>query len=85
MEENTEGIEVDVNTGLKPEELKEIMAGPRGFVVAPWCGEEGDETAMVQEETSATIRCLLTDREPEGECILTGRPAKYMAVFAKAY
>ncbi len=67
------------------EELKRIMAGPRGFVVAPWSGEEGEVTARVQDETSATIRCLLADRTPEGDCILTGKPAKHMAVFAKAY
>ncbi len=78
MEENTHEVS-------SYEELKEIMAGSRGFVVAPWCGEEGDETEKVQEETSATIRCVLTDREAEGACILTGRPAKHMAVFAKAY
>jgi len=67
------------------EEFKEIMAGPRGFIVAPWCGEEGPEIDKVQEETSATVRCILEDREPTGPCIFTGKPATCVAVFAKAY
>jgi len=67
------------------EEFKEIMDGPRGFIIAPWCGEEGDEMARVQEETSATVRCILPDREPDGPCIFTGKPAKHVAIFAKAY
>jgi len=67
------------------EEFKRIMAGPRGFVVASWCGEEGAETARIQDETSATVRCLLPDRSPEGPCIFTGKPARHVAVFAKAY
>jgi prolyl-tRNA synthetase len=67
------------------EQFKDIMDGPRGFIVAPWCGEEGDEMAKVQEDTSATVRCILPDREPEGPCIFTGKPATCVAIFAKAY
>jgi prolyl-tRNA synthetase len=67
------------------EEFKEIMNGPRGFIVAPWCGEEGPELDRVQDETSATVRCILPDREPGGPCIFTGKPATCLAVFAKAY
>jgi prolyl-tRNA synthetase len=67
------------------EEFKRIMDGPRGFIVAPWCGEEGAEMDRVQEETSATVRCILADREPAGPCIFTGKPATCVAVFAKAY
>jgi len=65
--------------------FKEIMAGPRGFIEAPWCGDEETETKRIQEETSATLRCLLTDREPEGDCLFCDKPAKHVAIFAKAY
>ena len=67
------------------EEFKRIMAGPRGFVLVPWCGEEGAVTQKVQDETSATLRCILADREPQGPCIFTGKPATCVAAFAKAY
>lgn len=67
------------------DEFREIMDGPRGFIVANWCGEEGDDMDRVQQETSATVRCILADREPTGPCIFTGKPATCVAVFAKAY
>jgi len=66
------------------EEFKEVMNGPRGFIIAPWCGEEGEVMDKVQDETSATVRCIL-DREPDGPCLFTGKPATCVAVFAKAY
>ena len=65
--------------------FKEIMAGPRGFIEALWCGDEKTEAKRIQDETSATVRCLLTDRQPEGDCVICGKPAKHVAIFAKAY
>ena len=65
--------------------FKEIMAGPRGFIEAPWCGDETTEAKRIQDETSATVRCLLTDRQAEGDCVFCGKPAKHVAIFAKAY
>ena len=29
--------------------------------------------------------CLLTDEEPTGPCFYSGKPAKHVAIFAKAY
>jgi prolyl-tRNA synthetase len=68
--------------------FKEIMAGPGGFVYAGWNGDPAVE-AQVKEETKATIRCI-----PDAEfrspiaprnCMVTGQPAKYEVVWAKAY
>ena len=64
--------------------FREIMNGPRGFIEVDWCGDTEAE-ADIQEETSATIRCLLTDREPDGPCFHCGGKAKHVAIFAKAY
>lgn len=64
--------------------FREIMSGPRGFIKVNWCGDRELEE-KVQEETSATIRCLLTDEEPTGPCFLSGREASHVALFAKAY
>lgn len=64
--------------------FREIMNGPRGFIRVNWCGDRTLEE-KVQEETSATIRCLLVDEEPDGPCFLTGEKARHVALFAKSY
>jgi prolyl-tRNA synthetase len=64
------------------EDLKEIIAEKRGFVVAPWDGTEETEQ-RIKEDTKATIRLLPFERE-EGKDPVSGRPGK-TAVFARAY
>lgn len=55
-----------------------------GFVRAPWCGE-ADSVAML-DELKVTVRCIpLEQNEVKGPCILSGKPAKVEAIFAKAY
>lgn len=49
-------------------------------------GSDEDET-MVKQDTMATLRCIPFD-QPEGEpgpCFMTGKEAKEVAIFAKAY
>ncbi len=61
--------------------------GGGGFVTAPWNGDAGIE-AKIKEETKATIRVLPFGNEEQAlgkTCIFSGEPAKYLAVFAKAY
>jgi prolyl-tRNA synthetase len=77
LEANTHDV-TDMDT------FRDIMKGSRGFIRVNWCGD-GDLEAEIQESTSATIRCLLPDAEPTGPCFYTGRPAKHVAIFAKAY
>jgi prolyl-tRNA synthetase len=68
--------------------FKEIMDGPGGFVYAGWNGDPAIE-AQVKEETKATIRCIPDEefRSPNAPktCMVTGQPAKYEVVWAKAY
>jgi prolyl-tRNA synthetase len=55
-----------------------------GFVLAKWCGDEATEKGL--DELKISIRCLpLQQSGTEGRCILTGRPAKLDAIFAKSY
>jgi prolyl-tRNA synthetase len=65
--------------------FKEIMDGPGGFVYAGWNGDPAVE-AQVKEETKATIRVIpdAEFRSPK-TCMVTGQPAKYEVVWAKAY
>jgi prolyl-tRNA synthetase len=66
------------------EELKAVIqAGDwaRGW----WAGSTEDELA-VKDETGATIRCFPFDQPDEpGTCLLTGKPSREQAIFARAY
>jgi prolyl-tRNA synthetase len=58
-----------------------------GFALAFHCGDKACER-LIQEETTATTRCVPFEGEPEeGVCVRCGRPAAYgkRVVFAKAY
>ena len=56
-----------------------------GFARAYWCGDGSCET-RIQEETQATTRCIPLDQPQEvGRCIVCGKPAEEMAIFARAY
>jgi prolyl-tRNA synthetase len=69
------------------DQFKEVMENQRGFVIAGWDGE-ADTEAKIKEETKATIRLIpLADGEATDglRCVYSGRPARYRAVFAKAY
>lgn len=51
------------------------------------CGVGSDEDeAKVKQETMATLRCIPFDQPCEiGACLMTGKDAQEVAVFAKAY
>ncbi len=63
-------------------ELKEAMAGRRGFIVAGWNGDPKVE-ARIKEETKATIRVMPMEPQ-EAPCVVTGEPGKEV-YFAQAY
>jgi prolyl-tRNA synthetase len=65
------------------EELKERVE--KGFVRAYWAGSRQDEE-KIQEETGATIRVIPLDQPgTSGKCVYTGKEARKIAVFARAY
>ncbi|XP_065869403.1 proline--tRNA ligase, chloroplastic/mitochondrial [Euphorbia lathyris] len=51
----------------------------------PWSASDADEL-KVKEETGATIRCFPFE-QPQGNktCLMTGKPAEEVAIFAKSY
>ena len=66
-------------------QFKEIIEDQRGFVAGAWDGTAEDE-AKIKEETKATLRCIpLEQPQAPGHCFYTGRPARYVAYFARAY
>ena len=67
------------------DEFKDIIENKNGWVLAHWDGTVETEE-QIKNETKATIRNIPLDSpEEEGKCILTGKPSKKRALFAKAY
>jgi prolyl-tRNA synthetase len=65
------------------EEFKQVME--KGWAISWWCGDPACEAA-IKEDTKATTRCIpLEQPGGEGRCLRCDRPAKEVAVFAKAY
>ncbi len=63
--------------------VKAIEEG--NFVLAHWCGDS-DVEKKIQEETSATIRCIPFNQKKEsGKCIKSGKPSSGRVVFARSY
>ena len=56
-----------------------------GFIKCGWDGTKKTED-IIKKETKATIRCIPFINDTSGiECIYTGKPAKQVVVFSKAY
>ncbi len=65
------------------EELKEAVK--TGFARGWWAGNKEDE-ARLKAETQATVRCLpLEQPGGSGRCVFTGKPAREIAIFGRAY
>jgi len=68
------------------EEIGEIARSKPGFIQAPWCGCEKSER-MLKETISLTSRCILEEypEDTKLKCAISGKQAKYLVVWAKAY
>jgi prolyl-tRNA synthetase len=67
------------------QELKDVMEGRPGFVIAGWCGS-ADCEAQIKAETQATIRNMpIGGGNPGGSCVRCNAPAMAEAWFAKSY
>ncbi len=67
------------------DELREAMAGSRGFIQCGWCGG-ADCEAKVKADTAATIRVILDVPDPGCvACSVCGKNAVHTVLFAKSY
>jgi prolyl-tRNA synthetase len=67
------------------DDMRAILEGDGGFLMAPWCGSADCERS-VSEETGATIRVIPFDAPAEsGACVADGRPSERRVLFARAY
>jgi prolyl-tRNA synthetase len=71
------------------DQFREFFAGDDtesgGFVEAPWSEDPGTQETLA--ELGVTVRCIPFGAElpPDARCVITGGPAKVVAIFAKAY
>tara|TARA_B100000809_G_scaffold39166_1_gene34267 strand:- start:4831 stop:6291 length:1461 start_codon:yes stop_codon:yes gene_type:complete len=66
-------------------EFKTLLSKENCFIKAYWDGSD-DSELKIKEETKATIRCILEDvNDSKLKCMFSGKPAKHLVVFAKAY
>jgi prolyl-tRNA synthetase len=85
LERATKFREANTRTAKNYDEFKQILDGEGGFVRVHW-GGAGEDEDRIKEETKATIRCFPFDGQgDEGTCFYTGKPAKEVAIFARAY
>ena len=66
------------------EEFKNYFSKNTGFVQAPW-SEDEKEIEKILKPLKITVRCLPRGIKAQGNCIFTSKPAKSVAIFAKAY
>lgn len=66
------------------DELVSIVDGEGGFVWAPWDGSK-QSAETIKKKTKATIRLLGEDASKGQKDIASGKDAKVMALYAKAY
>ena len=67
------------------EEFVETINNKPGFVRAMWCGDQACED-KIKEDTTATSRCMpFEQHQLSGTCVCSGKPAKKMVYWGKAY
>ena len=67
------------------DEFVDVLENKTGFVAAHWDGTAETED-KIKELTKASIRCIpLNNPKEKGTCILSGKPSRERALFAKAY
>lgn len=67
------------------DEFKKVIDDKKGFVRAGWCGDAECE-ATIKTETKATIRVLpFEQKNIPATCLREDKPAKHVAIFARAH
>ncbi len=68
------------------EEFKKIIEEKKGFIVAPWCGNQECEE-KIKTETKVTIRNIPFEKvvDKKSRCIYCGKETDLFVYFARAY
>ena len=75
----------DANTSESSDYESLREAATQGFARAWWCGDAACED-KVKDDIKATTRCIPSDQPGgSGACIVCGKPAEEITIFARAY
>jgi DNA-directed RNA polymerase subunit beta' len=67
------------------EELADVLENKGGYAKIMWSGEQ-EVLDQIKEKYSATARCLPFEQTPFAKkCLISGKPAKFVVIIAKAY
>ncbi|SNZ12376.1 prolyl-tRNA synthetase [Natronoarchaeum philippinense] len=82
-----QNLEENIREADSAEEILGTIGQHRGYVKAPWCGDEACETAIKEKIAAEIVMCPLDrDVEPEAdECAICEDEAHEVAYFAKSY
>ena len=85
LEKAKQRLNQNILTCFSYEELKKNIKNNK-FVLVPFAGQQKEEQ-QIQNETTATARCLPFEKtlDKEHPCIITKKPTKNLVLFAKAY
>jgi prolyl-tRNA synthetase len=80
-------LEANIRDASDYQSFKDVLENQRGFIRAPWCGEEACES-RIKAETMATIRVIPleeSEAKTDGCCVACGAKGQALAYFARAY
>lgn len=79
----TEFRDANISEPSDYDSFREVVT--QGFARAWWCGDVACED-KVKDDTRATTRCIPSDQPGgSGACIVCGKPAEEITIFARAY
>ena len=65
--------------------FRDTIKNKGGFIRCGWDGTQKTEM-KIKEDTKATIRCILNNEDSSGmKCVYSGKPAKHVVIYGKAY
>ncbi|MFB6179947.1 MAG: His/Gly/Thr/Pro-type tRNA ligase C-terminal domain-containing protein, partial [Halorientalis sp.] len=82
-----ENLEENIREAASREEILGTLGQHKGYVKAPWCGDEACEEP-IKEAMAAEIVMVPLDRDADPcgeECAICGENAEETAYFAKSY
>ena len=83
LERATEFRDANISEPSDYDSFREAVT--QGFARAWWCGNVACED-KVKDDTKATTRCIPSDQPGgSGSCIVCGKPAEEITIFARAY
>lgn len=78
-------LESHINTAVTKDEMVKKLDENPGFIKAMHCGDEECEKAL-KDETGITVRCIPFEQDKISDvCPICGKPAKYQALYGRAY